>query len=423
MAKNLNEGAPDNLLVGLDLGTTKTTCLVAEALGDGSLHVIGVGTAPSTGMKKGAVINIEATVGSISKAVGEAERMAGVKVRSAFVGVGGEQVKGLTSHGVIAVGRKDKEITHEDVERVLEAAKAMPIPQDREILHVLTQEFLIDNQDGIRDPVGMSGVRLESVVHVITGSVTSIQNVLKSMERVPLAVDELILQHLASATSTLTHDEKELGVALVDIGGGTTDMVVYMEGAVRHVGLIPAGGNQFTRDLAIGLRTPNDEAESIKRRYGCAKVSLTADTEEIHIAGVGGRVPRPVPRRSVAEIMQPRAEEVLSLIKEELKRSGFDGKLAAGIVLTGGSSQIQGLQELAEEILQHQVRLAKPRPLKGLGDVVQGAEFAAAVGLVQWGARLRAGGGASTSSSSGAASSGSGDSLFDRLKKFFKEYF
>jgi cell division protein FtsA len=419
MAKQNFEMPNDNLVVGLDLGTSKTCCLIAELGPDGSLNVIGVGTAPSTGLKKGAVINIEATVESILKAVGEAERMAGAKLHSAFVSVGGEHIKGLTSHGVIAVSRKDKEISPEDVERVIEAAKAIPIPQDREIIHVLTQEFLIDNQDGIRDPVGMSGVRLEAAVHVITGAVTTVQNILKSMDRAHLEVRDLILQPLASAQATLTPDERELGVALVDIGGGTTDVVVIMEGAVRYTGVIQVGGAQFTRDLAIGLRTPNDEAELIKRKSGCAKTDLVAEGEEISVAGVGGRGQRSLPRRAVAEIMQPRAEELLGLVASEIKKSGFEGKLAAGIVFTGGSSQIEGLIPLAEDILGSQVRLGKPAMLQGLGDVVQTPEYSTVVGLVQWGAKNAASMGPGMT----LAAAGGGDGFFEKLKRFFKEYF
>jgi cell division protein FtsA len=419
MAKQNIESLHENLVVGLDLGTSKTCCLIAEMGADGSLNIIGVGNAPSSGLKKGAVINIEATVDSITKALGEAERMAGVKVGGAFISVGGEHIKGMTSHGVIAVGRKDREVTQEDVERVLEAAKAIAIPQDREIIHVLTQEYMIDNQDGIREPTGMSGVRLEAKVHVITGAVTSVQNILKSSERAGIRVEDLILQPLASAQAVLTPDERELGVALVDLGGGTTDLVVMVEGGVRYTGVIPVGGAQFTRDLAIGLRTPNDDAEMIKKKYGCARIDAVADGEEIPVAGVGGRAQRPIPRRAVAEIMQPRAEELLGLIGAELKKSGFEGKLAAGIVLTGGSAQIDGLASLAEDILGAQVRVGKPQALKGLGDVVQTPEYSTAVGLIQWGSRIHANGGGMA----GAAPGASGDSFFEKLKKFFKEYF
>jgi cell division protein FtsA len=423
MAKQIPDSSHENIVVGLDLGTSKTCCLIAELGADGGLNIIGVGNAVSSGLKKGAVINIEATVAAMLKALGEAERMAGVKVGSAFVSVGGEHIKGMTSHGVIAVGRKDKEVSQEDVERVLEAAKAIAIPQDREIIHVLTQEYMIDNQDGIREPIGMSGVRLEAKVHVVTGAVTSVQNILKSAERAGIRVEDLILQPLASAQAVLMQDEKELGVALVDIGGGTTDVVVMMEGGVRYTGVVPVGGAQFTRDLAIGLRTPNEEAEAIKRKYGCARVDSVAEGEEIPVAGVGGREQRPIARRAVAEIMQPRAEELLGLIGAELKKSGYEGKLAAGVVLTGGGAQVEGLQALAEDILAAQVRVGRPHALKGLGDVVQAPEYATAVGLVQWGGRIRKEGGAMASAGPIGASSVAGDSLLDKIKKFFKEYF
>ncbi|MES2202529.1 MAG: cell division protein FtsA [candidate division FCPU426 bacterium] len=421
MAKQTNEGFQGDLIVGLDLGTSKTCCLIAETDAEDGLHLIGVGNVPSIGLKKGAVINIEATVDSMRKALGEAQRMAGVEVRSAFFGVGGEHIRGMTSHGVIAVGRKDKEVTEDDVERVLEAAKAIAIPQDREIIHVLTQEYMIDNQDGIREPVGMSGVRLEAKVHVITGAVTSVQNILKSADRAGLGVDDLILQPLASAAAVLTADEKELGVALVDIGGGTTDLVVMMEGAVRHTGVVPVGGAQFTRDLAIGLRTPNEDAEDIKRKYGCVRADLLVDGDEIPVAGVGGRAQRSMPRRSVAEILQPRAEELLGLVAAELKKSGFEGKLAAGYVLTGGSSQIAGLRELAEDMLGAQVSLGKPQALQGLGDVVQAPEYATAVGLLLEGKRLRSQGGGTRVTKAEPAQPGGG--VANKVKNFFKEYF
>jgi cell division protein FtsA len=420
MAKTSMEMPLENLVVALDLGTSKTCCLIAELSPEGLLNLIGVGSAPSSGLKKGAVINIEATVESISRALGEAERMAGVKVSSAFVSVGGEQIKGLTSHGVIAVSRKDKEIGPDDVERVIEAAKAVPIPQDREIIHVLTQEFLIDNQDGIKDPVGMSGVRLEAAVHVITGAVTSVQNILKSMERAKLEVRDLILQPLASAQAVLTSDEKELGVALVDIGAGTTDVVIMMEGAVRYTGVILVGGAQFTRDLAIGLRTPNDEAEAVKRKSAMAKADLVPEGEEVAVPGVGGRGARSLPRRAVAEIVQPRAEELLGLVAQEIKKSGFEGRLAAGVVLTGGGALVEGLVPLAEELLNSQVRMGRPQALQGLGDVVQGPEFSTAVGLLLWGARH---GGVSSHAPNALSPSGTGEGLFEKVKKFFKEYF
>ncbi len=417
MARNAQEGTPDNIVVGLDLGTTKTCALIAEVGEQGELNVIGVGNAPSTGLRKGVVVNIESTVDSIQRAVREAERMAGVRADSLFVGVGGDHIKGMTSNGVVAVSRKDKEITQEDVDRVLEATKAIAIPQDREIIHVLTQEYIIDNQDGIKDPIGMSGVRLEAVVHVLTGSVTSVQNIIKSVERAGFKTEDLVLQPLASAQAVLTPDERELGVALVDIGGGTTDVILFVEGSARYTGIIPVGGNQLTRDLAIGLRTPNEEAEALKRKHGCALLSMVSDSEEIAVPGVGGRTQRGLPRRSLVEILQPRVEEVLSLVDAEVKKSRLEGRLAAGVVLTGGQSLLDGLQPLAEEVLKQQVRLAKPHTLAGLADVVNSPVYSTAVGLVGYGARMRREGGPRASPVS------SGEGVFERIKRWIREYF
>lgn len=413
----VNEGA---LLVGLDLGTTKTACLVAEAMPDGSLSVIGVGRSASTGLRRGVVVNIEATVESIQRAVAEAERMAGVKVGAAYVSVGGDHIKGLTSHGVIAVSRKDHEIVQDDVERVLEAAKAVPIPQDREIIHVLTQEYLIDNQDGIREPVGMSGVRLEAVVHVVTGAATSVQNVLKSCQRAGVQVRDLVLQPLASAEAVLTPDERELGVCLLDIGGGTTDMIVVWEGAVRYIGVVPVGGLACTRDIAVGLATPNEEAEQLKRSFGAAKVDMVAEGELIEVAGVGGRAAKQVERQLLAKVLQPRMEEIFQMALEQLKASGFHSRLAGGLVLTGGGALMPGACELAEEIMGRPARLGKPGALKGLNDVVQGPDYSTAVGLVRHGQLSGAEGGAVPAT---ANPEPAGPGLLSSLKKLFKDYF
>jgi cell division protein FtsA len=413
-----SEPHSDNIVVGLDLGTTKTVCLIAEVGPQGRINVVGVGKAPSSGLRKGVVVNIDGTVEAINRALHEAERMAGVEVDSLFVSVGGDHIKGLTSHGVIAVSRKDREIGADDVERVIEAAKAIPIPQDREILHVLTQEYLIDNQDGIRDPIGMSGVRLESVVHVVTGAVTSVQNILKSLERAGARVEDIILQSLASAEAVLTADEKELGVCLVDIGGGTTDLMLYWEGAIRYTSVLPVGGNQLTKDLAFGLRTPNEEAEKIKKEHGCVLASLVGEDEQIAVAGVGGREERPTPRRQGVEILQPRMEEILGLINADLAKSGFGGKLAAGVVLTGGCAQSQGLLPLAEKVLGQQVRIGKPMAMSGLGDVVNSPEYAAAVGLVAYGSRLRSEGGGD-----GKAPGPVGPGIFEKLQQWIIESF
>lgn len=422
MNRNAAESPEGALLVGLDLGTTKTCCLVAEATADGNLSVVGVGRAPSSGLRKGVVVNIEATVESIQRAVQEAERMAGVQIGSAYVSIGGEHIKGLTSHGVIAVSRKDREIVPEDVERVLEAARAVPIPQDREIIHVLTQEYLIDNQDGIRDPVGMSGVRLEAVVHVVTGAVTSVQNVIKSCQRAGVQVKDLVLQPLASAESVLTPDERELGVCLIDIGGGTSDILVYWEGAVRYSGVVPVGGHQCTRDIAVGLATPNDEAEAIKRRYGACREGIIPEGEIIEVAGVGGRDSKKVERELLVKILQPRMEEIFAMVLEQLKNSGFHSRLAGGIVLTGGGALLPGACELAEEVLGRPARLGKPQALKGLADVVQGSEYATAVGLLRHGLRSGAESGAVAAASvEGRGIPGGG--LWATLKRLFRDYF
>lgn len=383
MSKETNE----NILVGLDLGTTKICVIIAEVQPGGQINVIGVGDKPSRGLRKGVVVNIENTIESVRTAVLEAERMAGVHTGSVFAGIAGGHIKGLNSHGVIAVSRKDKEITREDVERVVDAAKAVALPVDREVIHIIPQEFIIDNQDGIKEPVGMSGVRLEAEVHIVTGAVTSVQNIIKSVERAGYAVDDIILQPLASAEAVLSPDERELGVVLVDIGGGTTDMAVFVDGSLWHSNVISIGGNQLTSDIAIGLRTPNHEAEEIKRKYGCAKVSMVGESEEITVPGVGGRPSRTLLRRELAQIIQPRTEEILELIDMEIKKNGFEEKAAAGVVLTGGSSLLDGIEELAEEILQVPIRVGTPRNIVGMVDIVNSPKFATGVGLVCFGAK------------------------------------
>ena len=421
MAKTEKDAPIHDLVVGLDLGTTKTCCLIADIGPGGELNIVGMGNVPSSGMRKGVVVNIENTVDSIQRAVREAEHMAGVKVASAFVSVGGEHIKGMTSNGVIAVSRKDREITQEDVDRVVEAAKAIAIPQEREIIHVLSQEYVIDNQEGIKDPIGMSGVRLEAVVHGVTGSSTAVQNIVKSVERAGLTVEDLVLQPMASAQAVLTADERELGVALADIGGGTTDVIIYLDGAVRYTGVVPVGGNQLTRDVAIGLRTPNDEAEELKRRWGGCQAAKVDEAEEISVAGVGGRSQRSLPRRALVEILQPRMEELLGLVDDEIKKSRFgDGRLAAGVVLTGGQAQLEDSAPLAETILKQQVRVARPQGITGLADVVSSPDFSTAVGLVAYGATHKTPGGPVRSASSPAAG---GPGFFERIKHALSEYF
>jgi len=379
-----------------------------------------VGIKPSKGLRKGVVVNIENTIESVKASVADAERMAGVQVGSVFAGIAGGHIKGLNSHGVIAISHKDKEIAREDVERVIEAAKAIALPMDREIIHVLPQEYIIDNQDGIKEPIGMSGVRLEAEVHIVTGAVTSVQNIIKSVERGGYAVEDIILQPLASAEAVLTPDERELGVVLVDIGGGTTDIAIFVDGALWHSGVIAIGGNQLTADIAIGLRTPNQDAEDIKRKYGCAAISLVQEGEEILVPGVGGRAPRKLPRRALAEIIQPRMEEIFELIDLEIKKNGFEEKAAAGVVLTGGSSLLVGTAQLGEDILQVPIRIGAPRNVTGMMDVVASPEYATAVGLVCFGGKSRPIG---TPTRQRGQGGGFLSRTFTRMKEWFTEYF
>jgi cell division protein FtsA len=372
----------DDIVVGLDLGTTKTCAIIGEQDDEGQVHVIGVGTTPSTGLKKGAVVNIEQTIGSIRKAVQDAERMAGVQVGAVYAGIAGGHIKGLNSRGVIAVSRRDKEITEEDRKRVIEAAQAIAIPLDREIIHVIPQEYIVDEQDGIKNPVGMSGVRLESEVHIVTGAVTGVQNIVRSVERAGLAVADIVLQPLASAEAVLAPDEKELGVCLVDIGGGTTDLAVFINGSLWHTGIITLGGALVTNDVAVGLRTPNSEAEQIKLQYGCALTRLVRDDEEIPVPGVGGRSERRVPRRVLSEVIEARMEEIFELVGTELRKFGFEDRVPAGVVLTGGTALMEGTAELAEKVLQLPVRVGSPKRVGGLTDVVSNPAYSTAVGLV-----------------------------------------
>ncbi len=334
------------LLVGLDIGTTKICVIVGEIAEDKRIDIIGIGTHPSKGLKKGMVINIESTVESIKHAIEEAELMAGVEINSVYTGIAGGHIQGLNGHGVIAV--KEGEISKSDVERVLDAAKVVSIPGDREILHVIPQEFVVDGQDGVRDPVGMSGTRLEVRVHIITGAVTSAQNIVKCVKKAGLETMDVILQPLASSEAVLTPEEKDLGVLVVDIGGGTTDMAVFVEGAVRHTAVLPIGGNHLTNDIAIGLRTPPIEAEKLKIRYGCAMTELVKENETIEVPSVGGRTPRIMSRQLLSEVIEPRAEEIFTLVAAEIEKAGFAEKVPAGVVLTGGSSLTPGMMELCE---------------------------------------------------------------------------
>ena len=369
-----------SLIVGLDIGTSKIVVIVAAVLPDGGLEVIGLGQHPSRGLKKGVVVNIEATVTSIQRALEEAELMADVKIREVITGIAGSHIKSFNSHGMVAI--KDKEVARSDVERVLETARAVSIPTDQQILHILTQEFIIDDQGDVREPVGMSGVRLEVKVHIVTGAVSAAQNIMKCVRRCGLEVRDLILQPLASAMAVLTEDERDLGVCLVDIGGGTTDIAVFVQGAIRHTAVIPIAGDQITNDIAMALRTPTKDAEEIKIAHGCALRQLADANQLVEVPGVGDRGPRQMSRHTLAEVIEPRVEELFSLIQAELRRSGFEELMASGIVLTGGTSAMMGMLELGEEIFHMPVRVGVPNYRGGLSDVVRNPRFATGMGLL-----------------------------------------
>ncbi|HKY62035.1 MAG TPA: cell division protein FtsA [bacterium] len=369
----------EDLIVGLDIGTTKVCAVVGEVTEDG-IDIIGIGSHPSKGLRKGVVINIESTVESIKRAVSEAELVAGCDITSVYAGIAGGHIKGINSHGIVAV--KDKEVGENDLVRVIDAAQAVAIPLDREVIHVIPQEYIIDDQDGIKEPLGMSGVRLEAKVHIVTAAVTSAQNIVKCANRCGLNVADIILQPLASGEAVLTPDEKELGVALVDIGGGTTDIVVLSEGAVVHTSVLTLGGNHVTNDVAVGLRTPASEAERIKQKYGCALSSMVQKDETIEVPSVGGRKPRILSRQILSEIIEPRVEEIFSLVRQEILKSGYDDRIASGVVITGGSTILEGMPELAEQVFNMPVRRGVPRAIGGLVDVVKSPMYATGVGLV-----------------------------------------
>jgi cell division protein FtsA len=371
------------IIVGLDIGTTKIACIAGEVTDDG-IDIIGIGTAPSKGLRRGVVVNIDATVASIQAAVDEAENMAGCEISTVYAGISGAHVRGINSHGIVAV--KDKEVRDADLGRVIEAAKAVAIPMDREVLHVLPQQYVIDDQDGIRDPLGMAGVRLEAKVHIVTTAVTSAQNVVKCANRCGLSVADIVLEPLASAQAVLEDDEKELGVAVLDIGGGTSDLVVYCDGAIVHTAVLPVGGGHVTNDIATVLRTPLESAEKIKKKYGCATRSLIEDGDTMEVPSVGGRGPRVLPRSTLVEVIEPRVEEMFELVKKELMRSGYYDGLAAGIVLTGGATAMEGIAEVAELVAGVPTRRGMPTRIGGLVDVVRSPAYATGVGLVHYGA-------------------------------------
>ncbi|HVI24145.1 MAG TPA: cell division protein FtsA [Myxococcales bacterium] len=399
------------LVVGLDIGTTKICCIVGEAKETG-LDVIGIGQHPSRGLRKGVVINIEATVASIKRAVEEAELMAGCEISAVYAGIAGGHIRGFNSQGVVAV--KDKEVRPSDVSRVIDAARAINIPQDREIIHVLPQEFIIDDQDGIKEPLGMSGVRLEAKVHVVTAAVSSAQNIIKCCARTGLTVSDIVLEPLASAEAVLAEEEKELGVALVDVGGGTTDLAIFVNGAIQHTSVIPLGGNHLTNDIAVGLRTPMHEAERIKIQYGSAQSQVLERDETIEVPSVGGRAPRVLSRRILCEIIEPRVEELFQLVHREIQKAGQEDLLASGVVLTGGSTQLAGMAELAEEVLGLPVRRGVPRNVGGLTDVVSSPAHATAVGLLLYGLKQ---------AREGRPFAVDASSIRERVVGFFKELF
>ncbi|HEX9917427.1 MAG TPA: cell division protein FtsA [candidate division Zixibacteria bacterium] len=408
----------NNLVVGLDIGTTKIAAIIAELGEQGEPKIIGVGVSPSEGLRRGVVIDLEKTVQSIVKAVEDAELMAGIEVNAVYAGIAGDHIRSINSRGVIATSRSDNEIGPADVERVINAAKAVAIPMDREIIHVLPQEFTVDDQSGIKDPVGMSGVRLEAEVHIVTGAVTSAQNIYKAIKRAGLEVLDLVLEPLASSYALLNPDELELGVVLIDLGGGTTDMAVFYDGSIRHTAVIGLGGKNVTNDIAIGLRTPVDKAEELKVTYGCALSSLVDPEEIIKVPGVGGREPREVSRNVLSSVIEPRMEEIFSLAQREKKRTTLADMLAAGVVLTGGGSLMEGAIELAEQIFDMPVKQGTPRQISGLVDIASSPIHATGVGLVIYGfQRPRKGKYRST------AAKNIFGKAFHKTKNWFKEYF
>ena len=379
----MSKKSEKNLIVGLDIGTSKVVAIVGEINESNQIEVVGIGMHPSRGLKKGVVVNIESTVHSIQKAIEEAELMAGCDIHSVYAGIAGSHIRSLNSHGIVAI--QDKEVSLNDVDRVIDAARAVAIPADQKILHILPQEFLIDSQEGIFDPIGMSGIRMEAKVHMVTGAESAAQNITKCIQKCGLEVDDIVLEQLASSYAVLTEDEKELGSCLVDIGGGTTDIAVFQGGALQHTAVIPIAGDQVTNDIAVSMRTPTQYAEDIKIKYACALSQLANPDETIEVPSVGDRPPRRLARQTLAEIVEPRFEELFSLIRNELRRSGFEESIPAGIVITGGSAKMEGAVELAEEVFHIPVRLGSPQNVEGLSDVVRNPIHATGVGLLLFG--------------------------------------
>ncbi len=401
--------------MGLDIGTSKVVAIVGELSSEDGLEIIGVGSHNSRGLKRGVIVNIESTVQSIQRAVEEAELMSGCEINTVYTGIAGSHVRSLNSHGIVAI--REKEVSGSDVDRVIDAARAVAIPADQQILHVIPQEFLIDTQEGIREPIGMAGVRLEAKVHLVTGAVSAAQNIVKCVQRCGLNVDDIVLEQLASNYSVLTEDERDLGICLVDIGGGTTDIAVFSDGAIQHTAVIPIAGDQVTNDIAVSLRTPTQYAEEIKIKYACALSQLANTEETIEVPSVGDRPPRRLARQTLAEVVEPRYEELFALVRDELRRSGFLELTAAGVVLTGGSSKMEGAVELAEEVFHMPVRLGVPQYVEGLADVVRNPIHATGVGLLLYGKEAV---------QARAPSSGLGSgfpSVFDRMRSWFQGNF
>lgn len=406
----------ESTVVGLDVGTTKICAIIGEVNAEGMVDIIGVGSAPSRGLRRGVVVNIDQTVASIRKAVEDAELMAGCQADAVFAGISGGHIKGINSHGVIAI--KNREVTALEVARVIDAARAVAIPTDREVIHILPQEFMVDDQEGIKEPIGMAGVRLEAKVHIITGAVSAAQNIVRCAHRSGLRVHDLVLQQMAAAEAVLSSDEKELGVVLVDIGGGTTDIAVFSEGAIHYTSVIPVGGDQLTNDIAVGLRTPMAEAERIKKSYGCALGALVNKDETISVPGVGGRRPRVLSRSVLADITEPRLEEILGLVRREMDKFNLTQSAASGMVLTGGSVAVEGICELAEQLFDMPVRLGYPIGISGLVDVVNSPVYATGVGLVLWGARNK-----NVDMVAPLHNGGTFDRVMGRMKQWFAEAF
>jgi len=408
---------PDNkMIVGLDIGTSKVVALVGEVDASGGIEIVGIGSHPSKGMKKGVVINIESTVQSIQRAVEEAELMAGCQIHSVYAGIAGSHIRSLNSHGIVAI--KDQEVHGLDLDRVIEAAQAVAIPADQKVLHILPQEYVIDDQEGIKEPLGMSGVRLEAKVHLVTCAVNAAQNIEKCIRRCGLEVEEIILEQVASSLSVLTEDERELGVCLVDIGGGTTDIAVFTDGSIRHTGVIPIAGDQVTNDIAMALRTPTQHAEEIKIKYACALTQLAGAEETIKVPSVGDRPPRNLSRQALAEVVEPRYDELLTLVHAELRRAGFEDMVPAGVVLSGGTSKMEGVVELAEEIFHMPVRVGSPQSVSGLNDIVRNPIYATGVGLLQYGVQHQREGG-----SVGGRSGDGGRGWWERISAWVQNNF